>query len=97
MIYITQTGQKKLWPVSFPDKGELYCGSLRPYLVIAVAAIDWSAFTWFKRYFGWFAALGTGYGEHLAMGFGGGIGAHALCSSGLAASRTALRFIGVAF
>jgi len=51
------------------------------YLVIAIAAIYRSAFTWFKWYFGLFATLGTGYREHLAMGFTSGIGAQTLGSS----------------
>ncbi len=49
-----------------------------PYLVIAIAAIYRSAFTWLKWHFGLFAALGTGYREHLTMGFRCGIGAQTL-------------------
>ena len=34
----------------------------------ALAAINRSAFAWFKGYFGLFTTLGTYYGEHSALG-----------------------------
>jgi hypothetical protein len=66
-------------------------------LVVAIAAVNWSAFTRLKRDFGLFAALSADNREHLAQGPCGAIGAQTLRSSGIAAGRAPLRLISVAF
>jgi hypothetical protein len=66
-----------------------------PDFTEALAAIDRSAFTGFKRYFCILATLGTNCGEHLARPIAAGT--VSLCLPGLSAGGASLGLIGVAF
>jgi hypothetical protein len=65
--------------------------------VEALAAVDRSAFTGFKRYFRILATLGANRGEHLACAVAAAAGTVSLGLPCLTAGRASLGFIGVAF
>ena len=65
-------------------------------LIVALAAINRSAFAWLKGYFGLFTTLGTYYGEHSALGSVARISVTRFLP-GLAACGAALGLISIAF
>jgi hypothetical protein len=76
-------------PIFMPLSWRL--GSVSSDFVETLAAIYRSAFTGFKRYFGFFAALGTNCGEHLAHSGA----AHALGLPCLSAGGASFGLVGV--
>jgi len=69
--------------------------TVQPDLVIATAAIDWSAFSRRKGHFGFLAAIGAHHRVHLSPGI---IARRAVTSGSAqsAAKRASLRLIGIA-